>query len=351
MPSRFRTVSTLTAAVTLALAVAPLSAAPAAKAPAKKPAAKPAPKPAAPKSPAGVGPDLPSALKPHAPAFSVNGEVIAVSTYVDRLSLTFGPDLREMLVEEALIRQEAKKRKITATAQEIQATADRRYRETLRPPLETEEKLAEELKRKRGWTLADYKKVLRDQAPVAVLREKLAASLVKPSDVTAEMVQEYYTQNQARFTIPDTVRISHILIRRDRKEGEAAARETAEKLLTQLQVDGDFAELAKKHSDDKLTAAGGGTVPLELTRSTHPFGEAFEAAVFNAEKGLVGEVVPSSLGFHVVKVDERKPGRALPLEEVREHIHRELLAGTRNQKLQELMIRLRNQAKIETGKF
>ncbi|HTE21086.1 MAG TPA: peptidyl-prolyl cis-trans isomerase [Armatimonadota bacterium] len=297
---------------------------------AKKPAAAPG-KAAAPKP---TGPDLPSKVPGGLPFCVVNGEAVSLEAYVDRLSIAFGPQVREALIEEALIRQEAKRRKVLVTQAEINAAAAQAYTATVRQ-YGDEKKLAEDLLKSRGWTPADYKSVIRAQTEHQVLRRKLAASLVKADAVTDKQVEERYTEQRAAFTQPETVKISHILVRRP-EEGEGGA---------------DFAQVARESSDDKITGKGGGEIPTPIGRGANPFGAAFEAAVYGAPVGLVGQVVVTPLGYHVIRVDSTQEGRTPPLAEVREQIRTALLAEKRDEALGELFVRLRTNAKIETGKF
>src|SRR3954447_16177346 len=98
-----------------------------------------------PKSPAaGGGPDLPSKLPLTKAVATVNGTAIPLSLYVDRLSLRYGPEVREQLVQEALLRQEAKRRNITATAADIDALVKKAYDETVQK-VGDEKKLAVQL--------------------------------------------------------------------------------------------------------------------------------------------------------------------------------------------------------------
>src|SRR3954447_27021724 len=107
-------------------------------APKAKPAAKkPAPSPI-------VGPDLPSNVPPGVSAATVNGEAIPFSLYLDRLSLRYGPEVREGLIQEALVRQEAKRRGISASAADIDAVVQATFADTVRRAGD-ETRLAEEL--------------------------------------------------------------------------------------------------------------------------------------------------------------------------------------------------------------
>jgi len=283
----------------------------------------------------------------------VNGEAVPVAAYVDRLSVAFAPQMREMLVEEALVRQEAARRKLTATPADLNAVVTQVYGETARR-YGGEKNLEKELAATRGWSLADYKVVLRDQAPIQVLRNKIAADLVKDAAVTDAAVEKLYDERKMSFQVPDTISVSHILVRRPGEtepDRDREARARAEGMLRQLKGGKPFEELAIESSDDRLTGARGGKVPTDIVRGAHPFGDAFEAIAFNAPPGLIGEVVPSPMGFHLVRVDGKKAGRLLPLEEVRGQIRQTLLAERRQQAMEELFVKLRTTARVDTGKF
>lgn len=354
----------------MVLAASLVAAAPAVLAPrpapaqARKPAARPpAQRPATPRPPAqrsgapekATGPALPSRLAPGDPFCIVNGVRIPVSTYIDRLSLGYAPQVREALIEEALVREEAARRKLTVSPAEVRALVDR-VLAAEKERFGGEAGLAEELKRNRGWTVADYRTVLETQADVQVLRNKIAATLVPESAVTDAQVEERYTQHRDQYSVPDQVRIAHILVRRpddaaDPRDG--AARERANGLLQRVRQAGgaNFAEVAKDSSDDRLTGEGGGIIPTPITRGGHPFGADFEASVFSAEKGVLERVVATPLGYHIIRVDEQLPGRQRPLAEVRGQIRDALLAERRQQQFEELMVRLRTAARVEVGKF
>ena len=332
----------------LALALVPALVAPA-LAQAKR-AVKPKSKPAARKP----GPDRPSALPGSTPFVVVNGEVIPVSVYVDRMSVAFAPQIREALVEETLLRQEGKKRGLKVTGPELDALVSRVFGQTLQR-YGGEENLAKELKATRGWSIADYKTVIRDQAGPQILREKLAASLVADAAVKDEELAARYDANKKQFEVPDTVKISHILVLRPADRNavlDAAAKAKAEEILKQASAAGaDWNKLAQQESQDAATAAKGGQVPIELVRGANPFGDAFEDAVFSAEAGVVPQVVATPTGYHVIRLDARKPGRLLPLAEVKGQLRQSILAERRQQAMEELFVQLRTKADIDTGRF
>jgi parvulin-like peptidyl-prolyl isomerase len=312
-------------------------------------------KPAKPAAPGArkSGPDLPSRAPSGAPIATVNGERIPMSLYIDRLSLAYGPQIREALIEEALISQEAKRRKISVSAAEIDATVSRTFQDSVRR-FGDQEKLAAELARTRGWTVEDYRSVIRSQAPAQTARQKLAEALVKPAEIKDADVEKRYEEQKQTFTQPDSVRMSHILIRRGSdEEKDRAAKTRAEELLKKVQAakGANFEQIARESSEDRITGPEGGKVPIDIGRGAHPFGAAFDSAVFGVPSGVVEEVIASPDGYRIVRVDQKKEGRVVPLAEVKEQVRAALLQERRAQALDELFVRLRTQAAVETGKF
>lgn len=127
----------------------------------------------------------------------------------------------------------------------------------------------------------------------------------------------YYEQHKDEYVVAETRRARHILVKvaeSATEEEVAQGRQQAEGLLQQARGGKDFAELARKNSDDQGSAAKGGELGF--------FGRGqmvapFEEAVFSLEKGGM-TLVRSQFGFHVVKLEEVRPGRVKPLAEVRE---------------------------------
>ena len=149
-------------------------------------------------------------------------------------------------------------------------------------------------------------------------------ALAKPSE---EQMRTFYQQHlDDRFTDVEEVRARHILVRVDPNADEAAktkARAEADDLLKQIRAGGDFEALAKKHSKDPGSAPKGGDLGFfPRGRMVPPF----DAAAFALEPGQVSEVVETPFGFHVIKVEEKKPGGARPFEAAREQIEKELTA-------------------------
>lgn len=152
-----------------------------------------------------------------------------------------------------------------------------------------------------------------------------ANTLLPKMQVTEEEVQQFYNDNADKFKGNEERRASHILIGFGVNPTPAAkeeARKKAEQVLEEIRKDSDqFAELAKKYSQDPGSAANGGDLGM--------FGrgvmvKAFDDAVFSMIPGAVSDLVESEFGYHIIKLTEIS-GEAQSLASVRPQIRGELI--------------------------
>ncbi len=141
----------------------------------------------------------------------------------------------------------------------------------------------------------------------------------KQVQVTAQEIENYYQNNLEKFTQPRRLKVRHILIKTDFKDPEVSAkdRQKAESLRDEAQKGKDFAELAKKYSDDPGTKNKGGD--LGYISRGQVIAE-FEAAIFSLKAGEISKVIQTPYGYHIAKVEEIQEQKVEPLEKVREKI-------------------------------
>jgi peptidyl-prolyl cis-trans isomerase D len=132
---------------------------------------------------------------------------------------------------------------------------------------------------------------------------------------TQQEIKAYFTQHQSEYSTPEQARSRHILIKVDAgadAKTDAAAKAKAEDLLKQIKAGGNFADLAKKNSDDPGSKDSGGELPFAQHGTMVP---EFDKAIFTQKIGDT-EIVKSQFGYHIVQVEERKPAHAQDLSEV-----------------------------------
>ena len=141
----------------------------------------------------------------------------------------------------------------------------------------------------------------------------------------AEALDFYNTHKNERFTEEKQVQARHILFSLAdgvSDERKADTRSTAQEILERARGGEDFAALAEAYSQDTGTASNGGDLGFfGRGRMVRPF----EEAAFDMEVGQVSDLVETTFGFHIIKVEAIQPERIKPLEEVADTVTEELL--------------------------
>jgi peptidyl-prolyl cis-trans isomerase C len=165
----------------------------------------------------------------------------------------------------------------------------------------------------------------------------------KKITVTPEEVAKYYTGHPAEFQHPDIVRTSHILISAgENAEQDALAKQRAEALLARVKKGEDFAKLARENSTDE-SASRGGDVGFSSRDTLIP---EYAEAAFSLPVGGV-TLIRTSLGYHIVKVTDKKKEGLSTLDEVKAQLTDFLKKEKARTDLTKLVNQLRDQAKIE----
>ncbi len=134
--------------------------------------------------------------------------------------------------------------------------------------------------------------------------------------VSPREVERTYNDNIEMYSTPEQVRASHILLKTDGKDDEAV-KAKAEEILKQAKSGADFAELAKKYSQDEASAKNGGDLDYFSRGRMVP---EFDQVAFSLEPGQISDLVKTQYGYHIIKVTDKKPASTKSLDEVRQQI-------------------------------
>lgn len=134
--------------------------------------------------------------------------------------------------------------------------------------------------------------------------------------------RELYLVDQAKYKVPEQISASHILFStKSRKPEEALA--LAQDARAKLAAGADFKVLAKQVSEDPSAARNNGYLDWFSAETMDP---AFSKAAFALPKeGALSEPVLSSFGYHLIRLEGRRPARTKSFDEVKD----EVLAGMR----------------------
>jgi len=148
------------------------------------------------------------------------------------------------------------------------------------------------------------------------------ATLQPQVAVTDRELELHYQDRREEFRQDEEACASHILVKvkqGDAAEGhsDAEAQAIAQKLLDQLKGGADFAELARKSSEDQGSASQGGDLGCFGPGRMVP---EFDDAAFALEPGATSDLVKTSFGYHVIRLASKREATVLPFAQVKERI-------------------------------
>ncbi len=150
--------------------------------------------------------------------------------------------------------------------------------------------------------------------------QQIRPAFVEDADVEAE-AQRIYAETQHRIdSMGGMVKPSHILLmvgQRATEEQQQAAKVRIDSIYQALKAGADFADMARRLSDDKASARNGGELPWITKGQTLPD---FEKTVFALEVGQMSEPVLTQAGYHIIKLNEK--GGFFPYDSVHADILR-----------------------------
>jgi len=144
--------------------------------------------------------------------------------------------------------------------------------------------------------------------------------------ISQDDLRTYYNNHREQYRTPDQVKVSHILIKsplpgpdgKVDEKGLAEAQRRAEDILQQVKKSpAKFEELAKKYSEDPGSAKQNGSLGWIGRGQTVP---EFEKTAFSLPKGQISDLVKSSYGFHIIRVDDKQEAHVKTLDEVKDQI-------------------------------
>jgi len=225
----------------------------------------------------------------------VNNENITKDELYEYLVKESGDSALNTLIANKIIELEAKKQNIKVTDDDIEAEIDKfaeQYggRETFEQFLEFYGTPIDELK---------------ENIRINLTLEKL----LEPSiEIKEDEIKTYFEENKESFGEKEQVKASHILVDSEEKANEVKAK---------LQAGEDFAALAKEYSTDTSNNENGGDLGY-FARGKMV--KEFEEAAFSMDIGQISDPVKTEFGYHIIKVEDKKPAKEATYEESKDEI-------------------------------
>jgi peptidyl-prolyl cis-trans isomerase SurA len=209
----------------------------------------------------------------------------------------------ESKINQVLLVLHAEREGITVTEAEINEIVDdqiARVQRNFRSMVEYEQALASE-----GITSAEFRIRLTEQARGELIAQRylqMRVGTVQPDPVSEEEIRDLFeTQRESLGPKPASVTLKQVVIAPKPSENARRAAEIdAEEALSRARSGQDFALLAAEYSDDPGSKDNGGLLGWVRQEDMVP---AFGEALFAMQVGDISDIVETTFGFHIIKLD------------------------------------------------
>jgi peptidyl-prolyl cis-trans isomerase D len=155
-----------------------------------------------------------------------------------------------------------------------------------------------------------------DKVKVSYLALPLGAFYDPKQEIAQDQIAEYYKAHQSEYDAPERASLEFVaFIQTPTEKDLQAVKERIEEIYQEASAPGaDFAELAMTYSDDPGSAEKGGDLGF--------FGKGqmiaeFEKVAFDLKPGKISQPFQTQFGWHIVKVEEKKTEKGLPVVRAR----------------------------------
>jgi peptidyl-prolyl cis-trans isomerase C len=201
----------------------------------------------------------------------------------------------------------------------------------------TREVLYQEAKKKGLEKKKEILEKVEDFKRAIVIDALLEEVLRGKEEVSESEIQQYYKENESRFTEPKEVKIRHIFVTSD---------PALKEVLTKLQKGEKFEKLASTYNTDKSREDGGSLGYIKRGQLAPSFAQFEDAAFSLRNKGDMSEVVKTPYGYHILQLEDSRGTTLRPLEQVKENVRLFLQAKKRQDAYLAYVKETKSKAKI-----
>lgn len=226
---------------------------------------------------------------------TVGKKEILRQDWLNELEARYGKDVLKDLIDQKVIKEMAKKYKITVSNQDV----EREFRMIQTTYRSSSEKRQEDEKR---W---------KEQIRNSLLLEEI---LTKDVAVSEQERKNYFNQNKDLFDIPSAFHLSQIIVKTEAE---------AEKSLKELSQGSSFSTMAMERSIDEFSANDGGDIGY-ITEDDDRYPLDYVLTAKTLKAGEWSKPVKVEQGYAIIKLEGKIKGESYSYQEVKEEIRRQI---------------------------
>jgi peptidyl-prolyl cis-trans isomerase SurA len=256
------------------------------------------------------------------------GRFVSINEYLTNLKLQEKIDL---LIDDVLIRQQAKRLRIEVEEKEVEAIIENIKKQYLIDDTELKQKLKDD-----NISYEDFKSGLRSN----VLKGRLLNRVISPEvNVTEQNLRQYYDKHKDEF-IDEEYRLQQIFVSGQRADGQKHIAE-AHKLL---QEGKSFEAVVREFSDDKKSAATDGDIGYVKKVDLIP---QLREVVGLLALGAYSSIISTPYGFNIFRLVEKKKGETMTFEMAKDTINEKIIQEESEKRYKDYIVKLRKGSYIE----
>jgi peptidyl-prolyl cis-trans isomerase SurA len=226
--------------------------------------------------------------------------MVAAQRKIDPNSPGLQKQVLNAIIEEKLIYAQANFDSIIVTDEEVASRID--YQINV---FQQQYGSIEKIEQMYGMSIEKIKRELRDEIQKSLMIQKLQEKNFASIEASRREVESFFTiYKDSIGVIPEKVKISHIFNNPKASSiNKEKYRQFAKAILDSIKNGSDFAELAKKYSEDPGSAVQGGDLGFVKRGVFYP---EFEAVAYSLEPNQISDIVESPVGYHIIQLLERR---------------------------------------------
>jgi parvulin-like peptidyl-prolyl isomerase len=194
-----------------------------------------------------------------------------------------------------------------------------------------------------GFSLSRFREVEKEKIIVQAMRQKAVKT---DFVISPDKIEAFYRKNIDKYSTPEEIRLSMIVLRPDAAGGDnpaTATREVAQEIRQKMADGADFAGMAQMYSQDSTAELGGDWGWIDRKTLTPEL----NSVAFSLSPGELSDVIQVGDAFYIMRVEAKKAAVTKPISEMRDEISQKLYEEERLRLQQQWIDGLRRKAYVK----
>tara|TARA_B100000886_G_scaffold262865_1_gene187549 strand:- start:644 stop:1636 length:993 start_codon:yes stop_codon:yes gene_type:complete len=193
--------------------------------------------------------------------------------------------------------------------------------------------------RARGETARDFRQKIYKRVVVSAMRAETRRS---QSEISPERIEEFYVKNKLRFYQEEALHLRQVILTPLANEGLVPLRQTAKKIINELDNGANFGDIARKYSQDEMSRKGGDWGWIERKDIRKELSE----IAFGLEKSQYSQAIELGGTIFILYAEDKREEMIQPVAQVRDIIENVLVGEIARETQEKWLNDLRNDAYV-----